>query len=274
MSSVDVGIESWEHLPPPGFSIETALGEGWQATKRNFLVLMGAIFVQTLLVASLAGLLVIGAMYAPLTAVKILVTPVVLFLGLLVAILGWGLVQLALGCVDGKARFSLAFSGVPQAPSILAPVLMLEVMLGAVAVPGVALYGVVGLVQSSKPEWLTETMAMGSVTRGELLGILGTLILVGWALSIFARLIFAPSRLVDVRCSAIDALRWSWAATKPLPGTAALFVASLAFFVAVGFCVFGIGIIPAFITILLAVGSAYRQLSRTGIHALAAPLPD
>jgi uncharacterized membrane protein len=199
-----------------------AFNEAWSATWANFGLLLGVGIVGFLLMAASA------------------VTVVGIFL--LVPVFAWGGIRFMLNVIDGNAAFSDLFSGFQDYGRILLSMLLL-------------------LLLSFLINMLGQSLSLiGTAAKLPALEAVGTLINLGWALLVMARLNFAWFYSVDQGLGPVEALQASWDATANLKGSCAALVVMSIVVILIGVICLIVGVIPALMIAYLLPASAYRQM--------------
>ncbi len=205
------------------FDIGVAFQEGWETTKSDVGLWLGAGLVSGI-VAMVAATTIIG---------YFVVVPVIMYGG----------VRFTLNMHDRKAEFGDIFSGFQNFGPVLGRFLLLILVNIGILIPGYLIQGI------------------GIAMESTAIALLSQLVILGISFGVLPRLYFTPFYIVDQDMGTMDAVRMSWEATSALWGRLVLFMLASAAAAIVGMLACFVGIIPASALIYFAWASAYRQIA-------------
>jgi hypothetical protein len=212
------------------FSIERALNEGWEATKRYFPLWLGVGIVGAV-VAGVAAVTIIG---------YFLVLPV----------LAYGGIKFLLNMLDGKAEFNDLFSGFSNYGTVLGRMLLTVLIMVAITLACESIF------------------LWGTATQSASLTLVGGLIYLAATVLVIVPLSFSYFFVVDQDMSAVEALGASWRISRGKLGKLIALAFLAALISMLGLLALVVGVLFTITVSYAMFASAYRQLAgRVPEHA-------
>ena len=222
-----------------------AIKSGWNVAKANIFFFLGILAI--LLLATFVPSVIASELTSRSSLASSLIDIIQIIINLVLSI---GLIKISLKFVDGaKPKMSDLYQNISAL--MVAKYLIASLLSGlasvAAAIPGLALLFI-----------------LLATTKSYLLSFLaGLLVILIGVVYVQLRLGQFKYAIVDRNAKIIESLKYSWSITKGNVAKLLLFTIEVAGVVILGFLVFGIGLLWAIPTVLVASAHAYRQLEKS-----------